>query len=630
MDKPVRIFTILSFVLVSLMMLSESANAQNKTLVWERHDVELTINTDGTMDVKETQRIRFLTGTFREGYVYRLKNNTDGMSGFSVYEPDQTYEYWQSKKDHSYRVREDGEKYEVIWNFPKVSRDVRTYVLEYTVEGVVRQYESGDVLNWFAIPEDHAFPINNSTITVTLPEGAEFTEPPVAFSPNTVNWTVSETGRTATFKVNGLISAYDGVAVEVAMTHGVVVAPPPSWQAQADRRAFFEPIMLLIGILGVILGPLSVYWIWLKKGKDPEIGVVPDYITQPPSGLSPGLANTLIAEYVSHAAIKSFLFDFAKRDFIRIVDDANLSKIKSGRPKIYLEKTNSPDVKNSSNYERNLLASIFQSAQIRSLEGALPEKFHKYLPRLRRAIFDDLVAKDYFAEAPDKVRQRYSVSLGALIWVVWLAFFLSSLWLPYVNLYTVSLAIGPILFFIGMQFMAQHMPAKTELGAREAAKWNAFKTYLQNIEQYSDLKHVADKFEEYLPYAVAFGIERRWIHIFSQIPETPTPSWYGRREDRSLKQSHTSAPIETRTQRVQDEAGEWSSSSSLNEMGSEIGSGLNVLGSQMISTLSTIDRTVRTLPASMRSSSSSSSGSSGGSSRSSSSSSSGGGGGGFR
>ena len=74
--------------------------------------------------------------------------------------------------------------------------------------------------------------------------------------------------------------------------------------------------------------------------------------------------------------------------------------------------------------------------------------------------------------------------------------------------------------------VSRHMPRKTPQGAEETAKWLAFKRYLENIEKYGDLEAAKDKFQQYLPYAMAFGLETRLIHQFSTI-DTPAPSWWG-------------------------------------------------------------------------------------------------------
>jgi len=70
------------------------------------------------------------------------------------------------------------------------------------------------------------------------------------------------------------------------------------------------------------------------------------------------------------------------------------------------------------------------------------------------------------------------------------------------------------------------MPAKTRKGAEEAAKWHAFYEYLQNLEKYSDVAEASKHFDDYLPYAVAFGLDKAWVRRFSAVPNVPIPYWY--------------------------------------------------------------------------------------------------------
>jgi hypothetical protein len=79
---------------------------------------------------------------------------------------------------------------------------------------------------------------------------------------------------------------------------------------------------------------------------------------------------------------------------------------------------------------------------------------------------------------------------------------------------------------IGLLVMAPHMPVKTRKGAEAVALSRAFKNYLTNLEKYAKPEQVTDQFEKYLPYAIAFGLEKTWINRFAKIPTTPVPGWY--------------------------------------------------------------------------------------------------------
>jgi uncharacterized membrane protein len=82
-----------------------------------------------------------------------------------------------------------------------------------------------------------------------------------------------------------------------------------------------------------------------------------------------------------------------------------------------------------------------------------------------------------------------------------------------------------VTFPIGLWIFGRFMPRKTQKGASEAAQWQAFKAYLTDIEKHANLEEAREQFETYLPYAIAFGIEKEWVKKFTKV-NTPVPIWY--------------------------------------------------------------------------------------------------------
>jgi hypothetical protein len=79
--------------------------------------------------------------------------------------------------------------------------------------------------------------------------------------------------------------------------------------------------------------------------------------------------------------------------------------------------------------------------------------------------------------------------------------------------------------------MSRSMPRKTRQGAEAAARWHAFRRYLASIQRFDQLGApgpAAEIFDRYLPYAVAFGLDRSWVAAFAAVGPTVTP-WYLRR-----------------------------------------------------------------------------------------------------
>jgi hypothetical protein len=73
--------------------------------------------------------------------------------------------------------------------------------------------------------------------------------------------------------------------------------------------------------------------------------------------------------------------------------------------------------------------------------------------------------------------------------------------------------------------IGKSMPRKTAAGAEAAAKWRAFRRYLDDIEGYEKVSESKQIFDKYLPYTVAFGIETSWVAKFASV-DTSTPGWF--------------------------------------------------------------------------------------------------------
>lgn len=56
-------------------------------------------------------------------------------------------------------------------------------------------------------------------------------------------------------------------------------------------------------------------------------------------------------------------------------------------------------------------------------------------------------------------------------------------------------------------------------------KWLGFKMYLETAEKYRLQNLTPELFEKYLPYAMIFGVEKKWARAFNSLNLQP-PSWY--------------------------------------------------------------------------------------------------------
>lgn len=159
------IWLLLTALLFSIWFVAPTspASAAEKSIVWERFDVDIQVNEDGSFDVAEHQRIRFIGGTFREGYREIPRRNFGYLSNWSVTDADGNV-YMQSsggELPYTFIVDELGSRYMLRWFFPPTDR-TQTFTLRYRVHEGLRYYPGGEQLWWKAVFGDRQFPVLES------------------------------------------------------------------------------------------------------------------------------------------------------------------------------------------------------------------------------------------------------------------------------------------------------------------------------------------------------------------------------------------------------------------------------------------------------------------------------------
>ncbi len=529
-----RKLRLLALALIATLFLAPNfhALAQSKTLVWDRYDVALTIQSNGDIRVVEHQQIRFTSGSFTHGYRVIPLDKTTGISDVSISEPGgQAYQQvGYSGTPYTFTAEQSGSNLEIYWYFPQVSDVTRAYDIAYTVHGGVRIYNPGDKLQWIAIDNQRDFPIEEASTTVFLPPGAKFMT--IDSAGVNTQWRQSPDGTSVTFVADNGMSASDRMEIGVEFTHGIVPARPPAWQANVDQAEAYDrtvrpALNLLVGLVAVLLalgGPLGVYLLWYVRGRDPKVADVPEYVTEPPGDLPPGILGTLIDERADMQDVVASIVDLARRGYMTIEESETKGFLGLGSTDFVFHKTKD-EFSELNDYEREIMHGIFTGRKTERDLSDLKNKFYTRLPDIQKGLYKQLVTHGFFKASPDTTRKLW---IGIGIAVLAVAFVSGFILIP---LATYAGALTCLPLALGVSGVAalvagSFMPAKTRAGAEAAERWKAFKNYLARIDQLKDIKESSDLFEKYLPYAIAFGMNQSWVHKFSTLTNTPAPIWY--------------------------------------------------------------------------------------------------------
>jgi uncharacterized membrane protein len=521
--KQLRGFIACTVALLAVLALTITpAAAETKSLQWTRLDSDITVLPNGDLQIVETNVINFTSGSFTYGYRDIDTSRLTGISNVSVTENGQPLRVVTSEPDT--------DVFRITYYYSTAHNEERTFKVAYTVQGATRYYTGGDQVYWVAVYSDrNGYPVLNSRVTVNLPQGATATQAATYGAPATVTGS-GESLVTAVAK--GAIDSGEQMEIRVQFPHGIITGQAPPWQAAYDQQRAYEEntkpiidlVVLLVSLLIFIGGPALTIVLWYTRGRDPQVGLIAEYLNEPPANISPGEAGTLIDERADMQDIMATLVDLGRRGVLTMTETGktNRSGLVYDRDWTFARGPNYGSAVTT--FERRLLDALKLSTHEQYDLSDLKNKFYTQIEPIKNALYAQLVQDGYYKRSPETTRGIYN-GLGVLLLVLTIVAGVIALGASDVSSTALcipaALGVTTVVFFI----VAHSMPARTRLGAETKMRLEAFKRYLQNIEKYVNLKEATDQFDKYLPFAIAFGLDRTWINKFSSV-DAPGPTWY--------------------------------------------------------------------------------------------------------
>jgi len=514
---------------------ASSLSAQRSYSI-ERFDARIRVNRDATIDVTESITARFVgswNGLYRTVPVkYRTPQGLNWTLGVSL----------QSARDDAGRnLRTETSrqgayiKYK-IW-IPGAANADQTLVLRYHATNGLRFFDEHDELYWNVTGDDWEVPIRTAAAEIELPPGTAGARA-IAF-----NGVYGSTARDAAVTIDGDIvrlvmphplGYHEGLTAVVGWNKGVVTAPTALSRTLQTVGSNW-PLLIPIPVL------LFAFARWRRSGADPrQRPITVQY--EPPTGMTPAEAGTLMDNSADMRDITATLVDLAVRGYLRIEEHQNpkLLGLFGGGTTYSLQRLK--DVAGLTPHEVAVFDGIFAEHGDHVDMDELKDEFYKALSPIRNAIFDRLKGSGFYKNRPDKVKQLWTgVAFGLAILIGVGGAFVSQAFL----LTPVPFVIAAILTFIIVALFAQVMPARTETGARALEQVLGFEEFLRRVEA-DHLKRIIighpELFDKYLPYAMAFGVERQFARAFEGI-YTQAPQWYVGPSVMSFNVSHFSTSM---------------------------------------------------------------------------------------
>jgi uncharacterized membrane protein len=440
-------------------------------------------------------------------YVYRsfFMDQIESINNFRVWNAETGQVYSPSISYDS------GDKY-YRWDIAAQDED-QTYVMEYTIVGLIKDHnETADYVWYSLVPVDREKRIESFSFLLTFPADLRDSLTP-RLSRTTASWSwVSED--TILFTETD-IEPYGAFDIDLYMPEGTIeFYITPSQLASTVASAFLGGATLLIfGLLSFIVRrDYNLY------GKDP----IPDDV-KIIRRLRPALAGVVLEEKVDIKEVEATILDLAIRGYIYIKEEEKKSFF--GRKEIWFIKTKS--TRGLMDYETKVMEGIFGTKE-KVKVSSLKNKFFLKVPDILDSMHEEAAKHKLFEGRVDKTMMTY----------VW-KFVKMPLILMVTNVLTIATFLGMgfdmldpfpttvfgsflslIPLFIIASVGATAMPRKTKMGAAHSNRYNELKNWMKKYP----LKE-GRLFDEYLPYATAFGIQRVCINKLKDL-EGYKSDWY--------------------------------------------------------------------------------------------------------
>jgi uncharacterized membrane protein len=480
------------------------------TVTLLRRDADIAIRADGDTQFIETWQMQVRGGPINKASRMFALARVDDLDQLRVSEGNIEYAEQPSGAAQTYSVQRAASDalITLTWYFPATTNATRTFTLRYTARGAIRQTASVDEFYWTFVEADREYAITNARVVLHLP---------ASFEPSRLNAFENARvldGNTIEF-TRADIAPNSAWNVRAQFPHGAIGASAPKWQTIEEQQPIYNLISLVVAILVSLGGALGFYLLWFVRGRDRTRGIIAEFYTTPPDNIPPGMAGALIDECVDQQDLVATLVDLARRGFIRI------SELTVGIP-VYNRVEADPTGLRV--YEKTLLEKIFKQGDQVYVSG-LRHEFSRARAALQDVVYYEMVGAGWFTAHPGRARATFAgigcaatLLIGvcgffAYAFVAEFAPFAVCVWLALLGIAVLPLIVSPF------------MPKRTALGTTLAAKVRAFKRYLERIDKYTQIEEAKDQFEKYLPYAIAFGLEKSWVQKFAAV-DTPAPEWY--------------------------------------------------------------------------------------------------------
>lgn len=573
------------FLLVTLLIFPGLVFAQVKSYSYQAINFDIRVNPDSTFDVTERQTFNY-RGSFHAAtrdIPLRLIGSITDVSVLDgvTQQPLQFSAKRLNKLDSSSwgkytRYRSGGTEH-IEWYY-NLADTIHEWVIKYQVHGGLTFYRDHDELFWNLFT-DYEVPIGRVEARIILPANNFTISQLQVMSYASSAEPMTQVLDNRTFNLSAFnLPPREKLTIAVGWPKGLV-SEQSYWLDWAKINWAY--LLSLIIALGSFLYGL-IFWLKHEKFNQGRGTIVAQY--EPPQNLKPAMAEVIIKEKITDKAWSATIIDLAVRGYVSITEVKKSdgekiiriirSVLGSGfillvyifffvqtitawqvlgaflimlflqgiitlvrsrssffSPDYLVLKLKSFDDSALEDYEKeflNLLFSTggrFSTKELLRADNTKKQDFSRRLIALKTKLYKE-TEKDTgaYTVGPSREGRKRTTWLILLLLLSFSIGFLVSL--GHSGSQYAFLILTIIIARLALRAFIKYEARLSKEGQILKEDWLGFELYLATAEKYRLQNLTPDLFEKYLPYAIIFGVEKKWGRAFRDI-NVPQPNWYG-------------------------------------------------------------------------------------------------------
>jgi uncharacterized membrane protein YgcG len=484
-------------------------------------DVAIEVETDGDIVVAETIEVIAEGNQIRRGIFRDLPRYYEAQGDVLPYRYD-VLSVQRDGRNEPYETSADGNAFRIRIGDPDVliEHGAHAYQIRYRVKSQVRYFDGYDEIYWNTTGNYWAFPIVRARAVVLMPPGARVTGAAAytgALGEAGADYAYTQEGDRHVFETTRPLDVGHGLTVALGIEKGLIDPPSAADQGWLWWRRNGALLILLASLGGLFW---FLYRSFERVGRDPvKPPVFPRY--EAPEGYSPAAVHHIYYRGLNgHRALIATLMNLAVKGRFSI--DASDRKTTT-----LMRAPEPPASRDQMAEDLALEGGVFGGASFKSLGERYDSRFTAAYAQFKRAL------SRKYGDAYFRWNVAYTVvALALTVAAIWFAATQTLNWTGWHTAAVLALAALNGLFMY-------LMPSPTPKGQRIRTEIEGFRLYMETAEKLqlnavevggqAPPPMTVERYEKFLPYAVALGVEKPWTRHFERlIPEEARayrPAW---------------------------------------------------------------------------------------------------------